>query len=95
MIFSSQPPWDFSYFWILKLNFKIEFSNFILGDDASPGHWIEQETDERHSTWNVTYSSKNKYEERTYEMTVRVYYDGKSELRGRGFESGWRQKVLF
>ena len=49
---------------------------YFSGDDASPGHWIEQETDERHSTWNVTYSSKNKYEEREYEMTVRVYYDG-------------------
>lgn len=49
---------------------------FITDDDASPGHWNEQETDSKVSHWNVSYASKLKYEERQYKMTVRVFYQG-------------------
>ena len=54
----------------------------ISGDDASPGHWDEQTSDNWFATWNVTYASKIKYEEREYKTTVRVYYSG---LFGRDF----------
>jgi hypothetical protein len=47
--------------------------NFLLvDDDASPGNWIEQETNDKESTWTLSYASK-KYEEKQYKMTVRVY----------------------
>jgi hypothetical protein len=44
----------------------------IPGDDASPGHWSETETENRQMNYSLAYSSK-KYEEREYTMTVRVY----------------------
>jgi hypothetical protein len=45
---------------------------FKWNDDASPGNWIEQETNDKESTWTLSYASK-KYEEKQYKMTVRVY----------------------
>jgi hypothetical protein len=42
------------------------------GDDASPGHWMEEETKNRFMNYSLAYSSKQ-YEEREYTMTVRVY----------------------
>ena len=45
---------------------------FALGDDASPGHWNEEETSERSMNYSLIYSSR-KYEESEYTMTVRVY----------------------
>ncbi len=45
---------------------------FCLGDDASPGHWMEEETKNRWMNYSLAYSSKQ-YEEREYTMTVRVY----------------------
>ncbi len=44
----------------------------LSGDDASPGHWNEDETHDRFMNFSLVYSSK-KYEESEYTMTVRVY----------------------
>jgi len=73
------------------ISFRVELFNvegyqrpfyFSWSDDASPGHWDEQTSDNWFATWNVTYASKIKYEEREYKTTVRVYYSG---LFGRDF----------
>lgn len=45
---------------------------FRWSDDASPGHWVEEETNNRFMNYSLSYSSKQ-YEEREYTMTVRVF----------------------
>ena len=45
------------------------------------------------SDWNITYASKNKYEEREYQTTVRVYYDNIFDMRDKIAENTITYKV--
>ena len=66
---------------------------FSWSDDASPTHWYETETESSMSDWNITYASKNKYEEREYQTTVRVYYDNIFGMRDKMAENTIAYKV--
>ena len=66
---------------------------FSWRDDASPTHWYETETESSVSDWNITYASKNKYEEREYHTTVRVYYDNIFDMRDKIAENAVAYKV--
>jgi len=66
---------------------------FSWSDDASPTHWYETETESSVSDWNITYASKNKYEEREYQTTVRVYYDNIFGMRDKMAENTIAYKV--